>query len=126
MLHAHIFANDKLSFVYQCKEGIISMLSEKLDVRNHLTLCILMDFPIYIDTISMGLPIVYLKGTQVDFLTYDVFLSLKIGLIIANSADPDEMQHYAAFHLGLHCQGTRLGVSSIQRVNHCMPFFQKI
>ena len=24
-------------------------------------------------------------------------------LILANSADPDEMQHYAAFHLGLHC-----------------------
>ena len=23
-------------------------------------------------------------------------------LILANSADPDEMQHYAAFHLGLH------------------------
>ena len=26
-----------------------------------------MDFPIDIDTISMGLPIVYLKGSQVDF-----------------------------------------------------------
>ena len=42
-------------------------------------------------------------------------------LIIANSVDPDEMQHYAAFHLGLHCksvcQSTCLGVSSIQRVN---------
>ena len=23
--------------------------------------------------------------------------------ILANSVDPDEMQHYAAFHLGLHC-----------------------
>ena len=23
--------------------------------------------------------------------------------MLANSADPDEMQHYAAFHLGLHC-----------------------
>ena len=32
-----------------------------------------------------------------------VFLSLKIVLILANSADPDEMQHNAAFHLGLHC-----------------------
>ena len=29
-------------------------------------------------------------------------LSIKIMLIIVNSADPDEMQHYAAFHLGLH------------------------
>ena len=34
---------------------------------------------------------------------YDVFLSLKIVLIIANSVDSDEMQHNAAFHLGLHC-----------------------
>ena len=34
---------------------------------------------------------------------YDVFRSMKVVLITANSADPDEMQHYAAFHLGLHC-----------------------
>ena len=32
---------------------------------------------------------------------YIVFLALKIVLILANSADPDEMQHHAAFHL--HC-----------------------
>ena len=37
------------------------------------------------------------------FLYYDVFISLKVVLMLANSADPDEMQHYAAFHLGLHC-----------------------
>ena len=31
-------------------------------------------------------------------------LSLKIFLVlIANSVDLDEMQHHAAFHLGLHC-----------------------
>ena len=29
--------------------------------------------------------------------------SLKIVLILANSADPDEMLPNAAFHLGLHC-----------------------
>ena len=30
------------------------------------------------------------------------------------------MQHYAAFHLGLHCllESTRLGVSGIQKVNN--------
>ena len=33
----------------------------------------------------------------------DVFLSLKVVLIFLNSADPDEMQHYAEFHLCLHC-----------------------
>ena len=30
-------------------------------------------------------------------------MSLKVALILANSADPDEMQHYVAFHLGLYC-----------------------
>ena len=28
-----------------------------------------------------------------NFLNYDVFLSLKVVLILANSVDPDEMQH---------------------------------
>ena len=32
-----------------------------------ITLCILMDFPIHIVTICMGLPIVYFKGVQVEF-----------------------------------------------------------
>ena len=54
-----------------------------------------MGFPIHIDTISMGLPILYFKGLQVDFSKYDVFL--EVVLILANSADPD------AFQLGLHC-----------------------
>ena len=40
-----------------------------------------------------------------DLLLTDVhmFLSMKIGLILANSTDPDEMPPQAAFHLGLHC-----------------------
>ena len=33
----------------------------------------------------------------------DVFLSRKVVFIITNSVDPDEMQHYAAFHQCLHC-----------------------
>ena len=45
----------------------------------------------------------YFKGHRWNYLNYDVFLSLKIVFILANSADPDEMQHYAAFYLGLHC-----------------------
>ena len=32
-----------------------------------------------------------------------VFLFLKIIFVLANSVDPDEMLHYAAFHLDLHC-----------------------
>ena len=30
-------------------------------------------------------------------------LSLKLALILANNADPDKMQYYAAFYLGLNC-----------------------
>ena len=46
--------------------------------------------------------IVCFKGSQVEFLNYDVFLSLKVVLTFnTNKADPDESQHNAAFHLGL-------------------------
>ena len=74
-----------------------------------------MDFPLHIDTIIMGLPIVYfkglqveisnydVKGSQVEISNYDVFLSLHVVLILSNSADPDEMHHNAACNLGLHC-----------------------
>ena len=31
------------------------------------------------------------------------FFCLKIFFTFTNSVDPDEMQHYAAFHLDLHC-----------------------
>ena len=48
----------------------------------------------------MTLPSLCLKWSEVDG---DVCLSLKVVLILADSAGPDEMQHYAAFHLGLHC-----------------------
>ena len=37
-----------------------------------------------------------------NFLNHDVSLFLNVVLIFANSADPDEMQQYVAFHLGLH------------------------
>ena len=45
----------------------------------------------------------YFNGSQVFFLYFDVFMSLEIVLILTNSADPDEMQCDAAFHMGLHC-----------------------
>ena len=32
-----------------------------------------------------------------------LYFSLKINFALANSVDSDEMQHYAAFHQGLHC-----------------------
>ena len=54
----------------------------------YLTLFILMDYSILIDTISKELSILYFKGLLVNFFN-DVFLSMKI--------------YKAAFHLGLHC-----------------------
>ena len=70
------------------------------------------DFPILIDTM-------YFKGSHVGFskLPYDVFLSLNVVLILTNIADPDEMQHYAAFHLGLHCQSPHLGFPVLKGLN---------
>ena len=68
-----------------------------------LTLCILMDFPILIITIRMGLCIIHFKGSQVEISKKKyVFQSLTIVFILAKSAGPDEMLHFAAFHLGLH------------------------
>ena len=45
----------------------------------------------------------YFKGSQVEILNYEVFQFFKIILTLANSANPDKMQHYAAFHLGIYC-----------------------
>ena len=50
-----------------------------------------LDYPLLSDTISFGLPIVYFKGSWVEFLNYQVFLSLKVVLILANCADSDEI-----------------------------------
>ena len=44
------------------------------------------------------------------------FLSRKIDLVLANSADPVEMLHYMASHLGLHYLPQSLGVYGSQRV----------
>ena len=59
-------------------------------------------------------PFYILMGHSTIFKNYDVFLSLKTVLILANSAEPNEMKLYAAFHLGLHSLPEYL--SSIQRV----------
>ena len=45
-----------------------------------------------------GWSIVYIEWLQ--FIL--VFHSLKIAFVLANSVDPDEMSHDAAFHLGIH------------------------
>ena len=64
----------------------------------------MMDYPTHIDTTSMELSILYLKGLPGEILLYNyVFMSLKIVFILANSADPDEMPPYSAIHLGHNC-----------------------
>ena len=48
----------------------------------------------------------------------------EVVLISTNSADLDEMQHCAAFYLGLHCfPKCPFGVFSIQRVKPDVFFF---
>ena len=43
------------------------------------------------------------KGVGLYFSKQIVFFCLKFFFTFTNSVDPDEMQHYAAFHLGIHC-----------------------
>ena len=62
-----------------------------------------MDFPIHIDTISMGLSIVHFKGSQVEFSKLCCIFVPEGCFNVSKQNRPDEMQHYAAFHLGLHC-----------------------
>ena len=45
----------------------------------------------------------YIEVSQVIFSKNIVFFSLNIKFVLVNSADPDEIPHYAAFHLGLCC-----------------------
>ena len=62
-----------------------------------------MEFSInlYTSTISQDCPMCILRGHTLYFPK--IFISLKIDFVLTNSADPDEMLHNAAFHLGLHC-----------------------
>ena len=50
-----------------------------------------------------GWSIVYIDKSVYNFPKNIIFLSLKIEFVSPNSADPDEMPHSVAFHLGLHC-----------------------
>ena len=68
-------------------------------VRDILTSFVPMEFPIKFDTVKSGWFIVYFQGLPLIISPKNIFLSLKVDFVLANSADPD------------------LGVSSIQRVN---------
>ena len=72
-----------------------------------------MDFSINLHTIKSEWSIIYMEGSQVMFSKNIVFLSLKIDFVLANSEDPNEMLHDAAFHLGCHCLPKYLFRSSL-------------
>ena len=61
-----------------------------------------MEFSINFNIVKLGWSIIYIEGSLVIISEKCIF-SLKIDFVLANSADSYEMQHYAAFHLDLHC-----------------------
>ena len=69
-------------------------------MRSHVSLCVSVEFHITFVTVRSGWSIAYIEGSRVINLK-KLFLSLKIDFVLAYRADPDEMPHYAAFHLGL-------------------------
>ena len=52
-------------------------------------------------------------------------MSIKFVFVTANSADPDEMQCYVAFHLGFHCLPKYL-FTRMKRVNNNFFFQSKM
>ena len=67
-------------------------------------ICILTQFRLKATSNKGRIAYQYIEGSQVIIKKkYIVFLSLKINLEYANSADPDEMPHAAIFHLDLLC-----------------------
>ena len=62
-----------------------------------------MEFPIKFDTVYSGWLIIYIEGPQVIIFKKYCIFSMKTDFALANSAHPDEMLHYTAFHQALHC-----------------------
>ena len=60
-----------------------------------------MDSSLWFDKQMWDRPLYISKGVMI-FKKYCILLS-EICFTFTNSVDPDEMQHDAAFHLGLHC-----------------------
>ena len=94
----------RFAFLYNCAAEIQMHFSNNF--KNGLTICLTllrpMECSIKFDTVRSGWSIVYIEGSQV-IISKKYLSFLKINFVLAKSADPDEMPHYAAFHLGLHC-----------------------
>ena len=84
-----------------------------------------MEFSIKLHTIYSGWSIVYNEESQGnDFTKNILFLSLKMDFVLANSADPDEMPHCVAFHLGLHCL-PKYPFRGWSKTAQLLPFFRE-
>ena len=83
-----------------CKAAIIASLREPVS----LTLNIQVDSSFWFTPIYLGCPLYLSRGFKLLFLKRILYYFVwKSFFTFTNSVDPDEMQHYAAFHLGLHC-----------------------
>ena len=51
---------------------------------------------------SLRLVIVFMESHVYNVRIDCIYIFLKIVSVLANSVDPDEMPHFAAFHLGRH------------------------
>ena len=115
-----------LSFILQTSISLI------------LSLYVPILFPIKFDIVMSRWSIVHTEGSQVMIpppppQKKNVFLSLKIEFVFANNADPDEMPHIAAFHLGKCCTlrhviwvftAVKLPVLGLLVFKGLSPFFQ--
>ena len=62
-----------------------------------------MEFSIKFDTVKSGWSIIYSEWSLVSISKINGISISEDQFFLVNSADPDEMPHYVAFHLGLHC-----------------------
>ena len=61
-----------------------------------------MDSSFWFDTINLEWPTVWIEGITCYNSQIQLYIFLKSVDVLASSVDPDEMPHYAAFHLDLH------------------------
>ena len=81
---------------------ILKLQETEVSKVSVLTLYALMDSSFSFDMMNLEWSIVHIEGTQVIIFKENCIF-LKMVFVLATSVDPDEMPHYGAFHLGLHC-----------------------
>ena len=88
--------------VYKAKHMQLSQDGQLCILRGHrLQFLKLLLLYLFRDNRSQVGPLCTLRGQRLYFLK-SLYYFATIDFVLANSADPDEMPHDAAFHLGLH------------------------